>query len=246
VGLPERWIRGLAGVPALTRSMTQVGQLRGAAITRFLAMLPRVAPPGPSLHIVPDGSRWRTSGRAVPGAVPLPGTSRLRAADRIARHATTLTVHVSPNKTTAWVFELIGARFTLVISPHPYRGFSGEGTLLTLLTRPEGEQVGRRLLPHLHWSPVIDPAELAARAGVRALPRHAGLHLRLRLVSGVSRRPRPVQAHSRCPHRRRARPPLLVAARDTWAGLTGDWQADGADERESLSRSCETCVIRTD
>jgi hypothetical protein len=175
VRLPERWIRGFAEVPALTRSMTRTGELRGAAVTRFLAGLPRVAPPGPTRYVLTDGPQWRTSHRPIAGAVPLPGASRLRAADRVARHATALTVYAAPNETAAWVFDLTDARLTLVISPDPYRGFSGEGTLLTLLTRPEGEQVGRRLLPHLDWSPVIEPTELTARAGVSASAAATGL-----------------------------------------------------------------------
>ncbi len=46
---------------------------------------------------------------------------------------------------------------------------------LALLTRPEGEQAGWRLLPHLHWSPVIDATELAVRAEVSTSEAAAGL-----------------------------------------------------------------------
>ena len=40
VSLPERWIRGLAEVPALTESMTRVGQLTGTAVAMFSASCP--------------------------------------------------------------------------------------------------------------------------------------------------------------------------------------------------------------
>jgi hypothetical protein len=128
VALPDRWIRGLAEVPALTRSMARVADLRGSAVFRFLGSLPRVAPPGPTLHILPAPSGWRLSRRAVRSSVRLPGVSRLRGSDRVVRHASRLSVHVAPNGTTAWVFEVPGGRFTLVLSPDPFRGFSGEGT----------------------------------------------------------------------------------------------------------------------
>jgi hypothetical protein len=175
VNLPERWIRGLAEVPELSRSMTRFGELQGPAVRRFLGALPRVAAPGPSLHILPSRVGWRVSRRPLPGSVPLPGASRLRGSDRIVRHASRLTVHLSPNGTTAWVFEVFGGRFTLVLSPDPYRGFSGEGTLLTLLTHPEAEVHGRRLLRELVWSQVVDQAHLARRTGMPASDVDSGL-----------------------------------------------------------------------
>jgi hypothetical protein len=166
VHLPDRWVRGLAEVPTLLVAMRQAGELRGPMIGRFLASLPRVAPPGPTLHVVPAASGWRTSTRALPGSIPLPGASRLRGCDRVALHASRLAVHVHENGTTAWLFDVPGGRLTLVVSPDPFRGFSGEGTLLTLLTRPDAEEHGRVLLAELGWSALVDPGHLAARTGL--------------------------------------------------------------------------------
>jgi hypothetical protein len=101
----------------------------------------------------------------VEGAIPLPGAARLRGCDRVARHATRLNVHASPVGTTAWVLDVPGGRFTLVLSPDPFRGFSGEGSLLMLLAHPEAEQHGRRLLAELGWAPTIDAAQLARVTG---------------------------------------------------------------------------------
>ena len=167
VDLPDRWVRGLAEVPALSAAMTHRAELTGPAIARFLGSLPRVAPPGQSLHVVPMRPAWRTTSQQTPASFPLPGTSRLRGSDRIMRFATRLDVHAARNGTTAWVFTLPGARLTLVLSPDPYRGFSGEGTLLTLLTDPQAETLGRRLLDELGWAATVDPADLARRTGLR-------------------------------------------------------------------------------
>ena len=146
--------------------MRQVGTLSGAAVARFFAGLPRVAPPGPSLHVVPAPGGWRTSTIAGPGAIPLAGASRLRGCDRILRHATRLTVHAHANGTTAWLFDVPGGRFSLVLSPDPFRGFSGEGTLLTLLTHPAAEASGRRVHAVLGWEALVDPARLASDTGL--------------------------------------------------------------------------------
>jgi hypothetical protein len=175
VNLPERWVRGLAEVPGLSRSMTCVAELSAPALSRFFGALPRVAAPGPTLHIVPAPAGWRVSRRPLPGTVPLAGASRLRGSDRVIRHASRLTVHVSANGTTAWVFEIFGGRFTLVLSPDPYRGFSGEGTLLTLLSHTDAEVHGRRLLHELGWSPVVDQADLVRRTGMSAADVATGL-----------------------------------------------------------------------
>ncbi|WP_137123335.1 SWIM zinc finger family protein [Segeticoccus rhizosphaerae] len=166
VNLPERWVRGLAEVPALTAAMTRVAELRGPAIARFFSTLPRVAPPGPSMNVLPMPSGWRLATRALPKSFPLPGVSRLRGADRIIRHASRLAVYVNVNGTTAWVFDVPGGRFTLVLSPDPFRGFSGEGTLLTLLTDSDAESHGRRVLAELGWTPLVDPKDLAERTGL--------------------------------------------------------------------------------
>lgn len=175
VSLPDRWVRGLAEVPTLLAGMKPVDELCGPAIGRFLARLPRVAPPGPNLHVLPTPNDWRTSTRALLGSIPLAGASRLRGSDRIVRYASRMTVHANDNGTTAWLFELPGARLTLVVSPDPFRGFSGEGTLLTLLSRPDAEEHGRLLRQELAWTAIIDPKGLSARTGLNDGQVAAGL-----------------------------------------------------------------------
>ena len=175
VTLPERWVRGLAEVPRLSSTLRTAARLTGPAVGQFLGSLPRSAPPGPTLHLVPSGRGFRTARVPVVGAVPLIGSSRLRGSDRVARHATALTVLTSPDQVTGWVFDLPGGRFTLVLSPHPYRGFSGEGTLLTLLTHGAAESAGRKLHETLGWEPTVDPDALAARTGLDAEAVAAGL-----------------------------------------------------------------------
>jgi hypothetical protein len=175
VHLPDRWVRGFAEVGTLLSGMLPAGELRDSGIGRFVAALPRVAAPGPDLHVLPHPSGWRTSTRALPGAVPLSGVSRLRGADRVLRHAVRLTMHVHNSGTTAWEFDLPGARFTLVVSPDPFRGFSGEGTLLTYLTRSDSSEIGHHLLKVLGWDPAIDMDALAGATGLSMADVRVGL-----------------------------------------------------------------------
>ncbi len=175
VTLPDRWVRGLAETSQLLSEMEPAASMRGVEARRFLAKLPRVAAPGPVVHVVPMPGGWRTTTRPVSGSIPVPGTTRLRGCDRILRFTEQLSVHRHEHGSTAWVFTVPGGRLTLVLSPGPYRGFSGEGTLLSLLTHPDAEQAGRRILTSLGWNSVIDPVALAAATDLKATQVRAGL-----------------------------------------------------------------------
>jgi hypothetical protein len=175
VSLPDRWVRGCAEVPGIAARMAPVLTVRGPGVPRLLSLLPSGMPPGPTLYLVSVGAAVRATPQRLPGSVPVTGTARLGAAARIARHATTLTVHAGPNDTSAWVLEVPGGRLTLLLSPGPYRGFSGEGGLLTLLADPAAERAGGRLLEHLAWAPTIDPDGLAATSGLSPAEVDAGL-----------------------------------------------------------------------
>lgn len=165
VALPDRWVRGFAEVPLITQAMRPVGELVGPQVGQLLAALPRVAPPGPTLYLLPHRPRWLVSQRPVPGAASLAGASRLRGAERVLRLATKLTVFSARSGASAWVFDLPSARLTLVLSPEPLRGFSGEGTLLDLLAHPDAEALGTELLDLIGWDSVVDPAAIAERSG---------------------------------------------------------------------------------
>jgi hypothetical protein len=97
--------------------------------------------------------------------VTLAGTARLTAARRTMRLIRRLRVHRHPSGASAWVLDLEGSTLTLLISAAPYRGFSGEGGLLTGLAGANVEDAAR-LLEHLAWQPVIDPTQLAADTGL--------------------------------------------------------------------------------
>jgi hypothetical protein len=166
VPLPDRWVRGFAETPLLSRATETGMELTGRAVATFLGSLPRISSgPGRDVHLLPVGPVPRVVPAHVPGAVPLFGTRRLEAARRVVRFATGLSVSVAEQGTTSWRFEVPGGALTLLLTPNPWRGFSGEGSLLELLTHPDAERVGRSLLDHLAWEPLVDPDTLAAVSG---------------------------------------------------------------------------------
>ena len=62
---------------------------------------------------------------STPTATALPGVF-----NGLARFATALHVFSSATETSGWVFDVPGGRFTLLLTPGAYRGFSGEGQAL--------------------------------------------------------------------------------------------------------------------
>lgn len=180
VELPDRWVRGFAGTPALAAGMTPVFDLPGATAAAFLAGLPRGAP-GPSLCLgmSPHGLTPTVPGAS--GSVHLGGSGRLVAVRRVSRFLERMRVFGHPSGMSGWVLDLPGARITLLLTAEPYRGFSGEGSLLEGLAADPGSgisgpsQDARALLDLLAWDPVIDPAWLAEAAGLPAAAVDAAL-----------------------------------------------------------------------
>jgi len=173
VDLPDRWVRGFAETPVLTSRMTQRAEVAGPTAARWLATLPK-AMPGPSYHLLPAPGGLRQSVRPGPGSIHLAGAARLCATARITRFATKLRIYAD-DLASAWVFDLPGATLTLALSPEIFRGFSGEGGLLSTLTAGSAESAASQLLEHLAWEPVIDRSALASATGLSAADVEAGI-----------------------------------------------------------------------
>ena len=179
VELPERWVRGFAEVPAVLAGMSVVAEATGPQAMTFLAGLPRGAP-GPAVGVVAGPRGPRITAAGSPGSATLAGTARLTSLRRVMRHIRRLTVWAHESGASAWVAEVDGGRITLAMTPQPYRGFSGEGQLLTGLARASvvgagagagagsGSGAAFRVLEQLAWEPVIDPGLLAAETGLTA------------------------------------------------------------------------------
>jgi hypothetical protein len=183
VELPSRWVKGFGEVCALHARMRPVAELTGADATRFIAGLPRAAR-GP-LWAVPAGRSLSLTAIPKPGAACLAGPERLAELRPLLRFTKRLRVyaplsaegddragaagHAALPSASSWELTLgeAGARFTLTLSPERYRGFSGEGALLGALADAAAGDAGLIGLL-LGWDPVIDPASMAASAGLSA------------------------------------------------------------------------------
>ena len=163
---------GSAEVPAIARDATgRFTTLQGAHVSRFLVGVPS---PG-----------WRRRGRTSTWCAHRvrPGTLRTSTgapgAGLAARRRCVATAWRRPNRPldhpaghpprartgrAPGSSRSSAAGFTLMLSPDPFRGFSGEGTLLSLLGDPGGRaSTGQLTAPALGWQAHRRPgAQLAA------------------------------------------------------------------------------------
>ncbi len=165
VPLPLRWIKGFAQVQVALAGMTHAFRLNRLGAQRFLRALPR----GKTDHqqwVSVTGGTARVSPRKIDGAVPLRGSHRLRVMENMAARAEALDVFHNPqNDATAWVLDFGPQRFSIVLNAEPWRGFSGDGGILSGVATSDGTAAAT-LRAWLNWQDRIDMDTLAASTGL--------------------------------------------------------------------------------
>jgi SWIM zinc finger len=169
VPLPERWIKGFAEVQVASSTMVFRHELPAIEARRFLQSLPRTKSRSVA-WATPAGKTLRLSSRPDDSSVCLAGPERLRLLEKLVPFAKSLRVYGPlPERTrgaepSAWELVLDDARLVFVVSPELFRGFSGEGGVLSDLTLADEETVDD-VADHLHGEPEIDPAAVASELG---------------------------------------------------------------------------------
>ncbi|MBA8956645.1 SWIM zinc finger family protein [Actinomadura namibiensis] len=152
VPLPERWIRGFGEVQVIASRLDPVAELPRLHAARLLRSLPRAA--NARAEIPEHG-------------VELQGPGRLATLHPLLRFARSLRVYAGRDGgSTAWELELPGMRYTLVVSPRPARGFSGEGATLSRLAEADGAADADLVGALLEFDPTIEVGDLADRSGL--------------------------------------------------------------------------------
>ncbi|MBB5780001.1 SWIM zinc finger family protein [Nonomuraea jabiensis] len=171
VPLPSRWLRGFAEVQVIASGWDLRAELAGPHAVRFLRSLPKGA--RSTVWAVPSGRDLRVaSGPArgpKVGAVCLSGTGRVATLLPLLRFAKALRVYgPADGSSTAsgWELELPGMRYTLAVSPEPWRGFSGEGAVLSDLSTDEAAGDADVVGMLLNFEPTVELGLLADRSGL--------------------------------------------------------------------------------
>jgi hypothetical protein len=167
VPLPARWLRGFAEVQLVQVGMTPRFELDRARTRRFLSLLARERRKGEWWAAPAAMGLLLTTGPG-PGTVRIAGLERLRLLANHARDANGLRVWSSDDEvagSTAWELELPDSRLTLVLSPQPSRGFSGEGNVLRDVVDDAVVELAETLRPLVAGAASIDTSVLASKVG---------------------------------------------------------------------------------
>ncbi|MGD9544320.1 MAG: hypothetical protein AB7F41_04835 [Methylocystis sp.] len=168
VVLPLRWLKGFAEVQALATRLEMAMTLDGSQARRFLSSLPNAVGARDHVWLSPAPGGPRLSQRAGDGAVASAGLGRLSAMKPLARFARGLRIYAGAFGTSAFELDFDVARFLVVLSATPARGFSGEGQLLAALASGGGEATMDRIAKALSDEDDVSLDALAQHARLPA------------------------------------------------------------------------------
>ncbi|MCE9637960.1 MAG: SWIM zinc finger family protein [Planctomycetes bacterium] len=165
VPLPVRWLRSFVAVQDVQTALPLRHEVSGVEGLRFLRSLPRATSRVP-VFVVAAGRGLRVTSRADGAGVRVVAPERLRPLEDLLHGAQTLRIHGGPDAPgSAWTADFGDRRFTLLLSPEVWRGFSGEGRALAALTEPPDEALVSLLRRALHWRSSLRAADLARELG---------------------------------------------------------------------------------
>ncbi|HWT11721.1 MAG TPA: SWIM zinc finger family protein [Allosphingosinicella sp.] len=174
VPLPLRWIKGFAEVQHHLAAMEHRFSLSRIGALHFLRRLPRSKD---------DRRRWvggagglaRIAASPSSGAVPLKGAHRLAPLEPLCVFAAGMDVfHNEALGSSAWVLNLPGQRLAIVLNAEPWRGFSGDGGILSALAGGSARH-DALLRARLNWQTRLDEPVLAEASGLRREEIRSGL-----------------------------------------------------------------------
>ena len=138
VELPVRWVKSFTEVQPLQKQLRDRIQVDRRHATQFFRSLPKGKSPKQKMYATTTGSSMRLTTRKSKGAVPFSGVHRVRVLESLMPTCDFLRVWADEDSgVSGWEIQGAAGRFFALLSPEPYRGFSGEGQNLTqLATEP--------------------------------------------------------------------------------------------------------------
>ena len=167
VELPDRWLKALGSSQELTRELKLIGETPAVQARKFLAALPSGT--GRRGHWSVSRMGGKPALRPGKGTVYAEGLNRLRAARRLGSQITGMRVYGLPQvpmTASVWEFSLPHGRLTFTLTAEHYRGFSGEGALLTKLAAPTAVDDSALISACLAFEPRIEIASLVTKTGL--------------------------------------------------------------------------------
>ncbi|KRC62497.1 hypothetical protein ASE14_01280 [Agromyces sp. Root81] len=178
VEMPDRWVPALGNVAEMHRRLARVFTLDRAAARTLLTSIPAATAAPSAGWLTPTAAGFRIAPRRTDRAVHVSGLHRLSALRRLLPHVTGLTVYGPADGepgAPAFEVELPHARLLLGITKEAWRGFSGEGSLLSALAGPDVSDHAALVSALLAFEPVIDIERLRRESGLTTAEVESGL-----------------------------------------------------------------------
>jgi hypothetical protein len=167
VQLPIRWLKGFTEVQAYQAGLKLKLEVPATEARQFVRSLPRGGGPRTPSWVTPIGRGLRLSQRESKDAVRVIGTDRLRLLEHLINACQSLRIWADAESgTSAWEAVFRSGRFLLMVSPEIWRGFSGEGQMLSQLATGDWESALPRVQAELVWQARVDVNAIAARSGL--------------------------------------------------------------------------------
>jgi hypothetical protein len=164
VQLPVRWLKGFGEVQNLQSSLDFMFSISSVKALPFFRSIPSGRGPSQYLYITKHGDGLRASSIAKNDAVRVSGLSRLKGLESLLSRDSILSIWCNNDLgVSAWSVKTELGHFTLLLSPDLYRGFSGEGRLLSQLLKDK--TINAQIRSQLHWQNNIKVDQLATRLG---------------------------------------------------------------------------------
>ncbi len=164
VQMPDRWVRALGNTALIHQTMQTSFSLDQRQSMLFIGSLPHATSKNQEgwLTLTPQGVKLLPI--QTKGAVYISGLHRLSALKRIMKNIQGITFY-QPNEQSSGEFmlqvDLLGARLTLSLTACSWRGYSGEGALLSSLAEAVTQEDAESIYSMLTFDAVINEAKLA-------------------------------------------------------------------------------------
>jgi hypothetical protein len=162
--MPDRWVRALGNAAEIHRGMIPVFTLTGAPAQAFVAALPPATGKNQSGWLTPLRTGAKIMPRRTPDSAFVPGLHRLSALKRLMTNLSGITVYMPADRESGAFMaqaELPFARITLSLTAEAWQGYSGEGSLLSALARPEVLKDAESIASALQFDAAIDEMRMA-------------------------------------------------------------------------------------
>jgi hypothetical protein len=171
VRMPERWVRALGNAAEMHQRLAPSFTLNTEAARSFLATLPPPTSSGREGWLAKTRSGAKLAARKAAGAVYIHGLHRLSALRRVTTNLEYLTFYAPPDGEPGQVLVEAGlpaARLWFGLTEEAWRGYSGEGSLLEALARPELLEDAADVGALLRFDALIDAGRLSRESGLDA------------------------------------------------------------------------------